>query len=517
MSKNLGGGVASIRELMSGLWRHLTRRRKQQFVALAFLMVLSALAETLSLGIIIPFLGALADPEAVLSHPLVASMAPWLGINAAEQLPIPLAIIFASIAILSAAIRMLLLWVNTRLSYAVGGDFSVACYLRTLHQPYQVHISRNSSVVLSAIAKKVGIAIAVLYQLTMLLSSLVLSGAVITTLIFIDWRIALFAGSGFACLYLLIVRYARRTLYENSIWIARQEDRAVQVLQEGLGGVRDVLLDGVQAAYSGKYADIVYVLRQAQATNVFLAGAPRYLLEASGMVIIAGMAGVLAAEGGKAAFAAAFPALGAFALGAQRLLPTMQQMYAAWAGVIGNHGAVTDVLEMLDQRLPATLGSADSSEKPLPISRICLNKVGYRYAPDAPWVLQDINLAIDRGCRLGVVGGTGSGKSTLLDIIMALLQPTAGELRINDTTIGDLNASSWQRRIAHVPQHIFLADASIAENIAFGVPKEKIDFERLRWAAQLAQIAEFIEARPEGYSSYVGERGVRLSGGRSNV
>lgn len=503
-------------QVLGRLWHHLPARRKHQFIALGLLMALSALAEAISLGAIIPFLAALADPARVLQHPWGMHLAGWLGITEAHQLPLPMATIFAGAAIFSAMTRVLQLWANTRLAYAIGGDFSVDCYHKTLHQPYEVHLSRNSSLVLSTIAKKVGIAIAVLYQLTTLLSSLVILLAVVLALLAIDWKIALLAGSSFTLLYLVIVRITKRTLFENSLWSAKQEDRSIQVLQEGLGGVRDILLDGNQSTYSQKYADIIHTLRKTQATNVTLAGAPRFLMEGLGISIIAAAACYLTLGGSQAAFANALPALGAFALGAQRLLPTLQQIYAAWAGVVGNHGAVADVLEMLDQPLPQTSTSATKhADQPLTLERtITLQNISFRYTPQSPWVLKQLTLTISKGARVGIIGSTGSGKSTVLDILMALLKPTNGSLVIDQTTVDEHNARAWQRSIAHVPQHVFLTDASIAENISFGVPRKAIDMDRVREAARKAQLADFIESRPEGYQVMVGERGIRLSGGQ---
>lgn len=480
-------------------------------------MIASALAETLSLGAIIPFLGALADPERTFQQPLVAEIARWLNISSPKDLLLPLALGFGIAAFCSAAIRVLLLWANTRLSYSIGGDFSVECYRRTLHQPYEVHVARNSSVVLSAIAKKVGIAIAVLYQLTTLLSSLVLTAAVILALVFIDARIAILAGGTFCILYLLIVRYTKRTLLENSIWSARQEDVAIQVLQEGLGGVRDVLLDGVQDAYSTKYANIVYLLRKTQATNVFLAASPRYAMEAIGMIIISALAYVLSSQAGHGTFATALPVLGAFALGAQRLLPTLQQIYAAWAGVVGNHGAVVDVLAMLDQPLPALSNATEMRPSPTaltPKHSISMNNIRFRYSDEGPWVLNGINVDIIKGSRVGIIGSTGSGKSTVVDLFMGLLSPTEGHLAVDGSPVTENTLRQWQRCIAHVPQQIFLSDASIAENIAFGISRKRIDMALVKQAARQAQIADFVETSPEGYDAFVGERGVRLSGGQ---
>jgi ATP-binding cassette subfamily B protein len=140
--------------------------------------------------------------------------------------------------------------------------------------------------------------------------------------------------------------------------------------------------------------------------------------------------------------------------------------------------------------------------------------VRFRYAPDAPWVLDDFNLTIRKGARVGLVGSTGSGKSTALDLLMGLLMPTQGELLVDGEPIVGERIRAWQNTIAHVPQSIFLSDASLCENIAFGVPRNAIDLERVKQAARRAQIAEFIESRREGYEARVGERGIRLSGGQ---
>ena len=145
---------------------------------------------------------------------------------------------------------------------------------------------------------------------------------------------------------------------------------------------------------------------------------------------------------------------------------------------------------------------------------IRLNQVSFRYSNQAPWIIRELDITIKKGSRVGIVGATGGGKSTLLDIVMGLLSPTEGRIEVDGQTIDAMNQRAWQLHIAHVPQAIFLADSSIAENIAFGVTKDNIDFERVKLAAQQAQIADVIEAWPSRYQTFVGERGIRLSGGQ---
>ncbi len=229
------------------------------------------------------------------------------------------------------------------------------------------------------------------------------------------------------------------------------------------------------------------------------------------MALIGGLAYALSSQPGGVQ--SALPVLGALALGAQRLLPALQQIYLSWVTIAGNQAPVVDTINLLDQPLP------DSANKPAPeplifSEAIRFESVRFRYQNDGPWVLDGVNLIILRGARVGFVGTTGSGKSTTLDLLMGLLEPTEGQIIVDGAPLHGEWLRSWQQTIAHVPQSIFLTDSTIAENIAFGVPKNKINMERVQEAALQAQIAQFIEGQKDGYQELVGERGIRLSGGQ---
>jgi ATP-binding cassette subfamily B protein len=234
-------------------------------------------------------------------------------------------------------------------------------------------------------------------------------------------------------------------------------------------------------------------------------------MEALGMLLITALAYTLAQQ--EDGVSKAIPILGALALGAQRLIPVLQQIYGSLSSVQGGRVSLQDTLELLDQSLPEY--HDQPAPKALPFhNQIILKQLSFRYCQQTPWVLNNLNLVIGKGSRVGFVGITGSGKSTLLDIVMGLLQPTQGTIEIDGQSITSSNNRAWQAHIAHVPQVIFLADSSIEENIAFGVPKDQIDHKRVRKAAQQAQIAESINSWPKQYQTFVGERGIRLSGGQ---
>lgn len=504
--------IAGLPGLVVRLWHHLSRRRQRQFVLLLGLMLVSAFSEVVSLGALLPFLGILIAPDRVFNHPIVTDVAQFFGITSADQLVLPLTIAFATAALTAGAIRILFLWAGTKIAFASGADLGIEVYRRTLYQPYRVHVARNSSEVISGITIKVNsVVFGVLLPLLTSVSSIMLLFAILFVLIAIDPVVASVTAVSFGASYALITWLARHRLKRNSQRIASEQTQVVKALQEGLGGIRDVLLDGTQPVYCDIYRQADHQLRQAQGNNVFIGGSPRYAMEALGMALIAALAYVLSRHAGG--IASALPLLGALAFGAQRLLPAMQQSYNAWVSMAGSHATLADAIELLDQPLPAEM----LQPVPRPLSfqdAIRFDAVRFSYTGDCPWVLDGLNLTIPKGARVGFVGSTGSGKSTALDLLMGLLIPTEGEVLVDGQPLSGSRLRAWQRTIAHVPQSIYLADTTLAENIAFGVPRKEIDMERVKKVSRQAQIADYIEGRPKGYQALVGERGIRLSGGQ---
>lgn len=475
-------------------------------------MVSASIAEILSLSALLPFLNALTAPERVFFHPAAKPLIDALGLSAPGQLLLPLTVVFVTAVLLAAAMRLLLNWANIRVSFAVGADLGSEVYRRTLYQPYAVHVARNSGEVISAITTKSNlIGKNILNNLLLLISSSIMTAAILVTLLAVNPLIALVAFGGFGLLYVVVMRLVQRRLATNSARIAKETTNVLKSLQEGFGGIRDVLIDGSQAMYCRIHRNADLPKHQAEGSIMFIGQSPRFLMEALGMILIVGIAYTLAQQ--TDGIVKAIPTLGALVLGAQRLLPMMQQGYQAWTSIKGSEASLRDTLELLEQPLPAY--ADQPAPPPIPYrNQIRLENLSFRYALNTPWVLQDLNLTITKGARVGFIGVTGAGKSTLLDVVMGLLTPTKGTLSVDGQVISAGNQRAWQAHVAHVPQAIYLADSTIEENIAFGVPEDGIDRERVRKAAQQAQIADDIESWPSQYRTMVGERGVRLSGGQ---
>jgi ATP-binding cassette subfamily B protein len=497
--------------IIGRLYFFISPRRRLQFLSLIGLTLITSASEVISLGAVVPFVGILTSPSKIFSYPFASSIAYLFGVHDGSELIAPIALLFIFAAIFAAILRVLMLFFSIRLSNAISADLSVEMYRRTLYQPYSVHVSRSSGEIVSAITQKVNTATTALNSLVTVITSAILFISILATLLFIDPLVAGFSLGAFGGLYALIAYTTKRRLRNNSKIIADQQTHVIRSLQEGLGGIRDILLDGLQNAYSGFYRTSILSLQKATGENQFITLAPRYVMEALGMGLVGAFALYINSKSDDIQMA--LPIFAALALGAQRLLPILQQLYGNLTFIFGSRSSLEDVLGLLEQPMINSIDANVSRIEKLTGS-IQIDRMSFRYGDGDSWILSDVSLFIPKGSFVGIVGATGSGKSTLLDLLMGLLTPSMGKILVGGISIGDVGSGVWQKLVAHVPQTIYLADSTIAENIAFGEAVANINMQKVLWAAQRAQLSDYIESQPEGYKSLVGERGVRLSGGQ---
>ena len=504
--------TSSARTLLR-LWRNFTPRRRAQGVLVLGFTLLGALAELVSIGSLIPFLAVLTAPEAVFAHPLAQPLVQALGVQQPQQLILPITLAFVAAVLVAALVRIVLFWLGYKYAVMVGVDFAAQIFRRTLHQPYTVHVAGNSSQIIDGILTKVErVTFQVLAPMVQAIVAALIIGLVLAALVWYQPVVAISLFASLGGIYLLIHRLTRGSQLRASARANEAAPARVKAIQEGMGGIRDLLLDGTQATFCRLFEQADLKLQRARIAINVTSAVPRFMVEALGMTAIAVLAYSMA-HGSANGLQGVVPLLGALALAAQRMLPLAQNIYYAASQLSGNLHFAREVCDLLEQPMPTQ--SAAGSGLAMPFERaLDLQAVGFTYPSGGKAVLSGVNLRIDKGARVGLVGATGSGKSTLVDIIMGLLPPTQGQMLIDGVPLTDANRSAWQAHIAHVPQAIFLADASVAENIAFGVPRQAIDMQRVHEAAEQAQIAAAISTWPQGYQTLVGERGVRLSGGQ---
>ena len=503
---------AGLRSGLRELYGTLTPQRRRQFYFVLVLMFAGALAELATIGAVLPFLSLLADPGRIGRIPALAAAFNAVGAVTNSERLLAATVLFILLAIIAALVRLQLTWSSQNFIFRLGHELAVNIQRRILFQPYTFHINQNTSTLVASLEKVGTLVYYVLLQLMQAAIAVIISIFIIAALIYVDPFTALVSAAAFGLIYLLVSTLMRRRLDRNSDVIGATWDERVKIVQESLGGIRDVIIDSSQPVYLEAFRKIDDRFSNAKTNTAFIGAAPRFIIESLGMSLIAILAIVMAARQGG--LAAALPILGALALGAQRLLPMLQQIYVSWSVAVGNQSLINQVLELV--RLPVDEETAQAEQvAPLPFRRhIRLENVSFAYPSRRVSAVDDISFEIGRGQRMALIGKTGSGKSTLADLLMGLLEPIDGRIVVDGVSLTRENRRNWQRSIAHVPQAIFLADASIARNIALGVPAERIDTERVIEAAKKAQLDEFVRSLPEGYDTFVGERGIRLSGGQ---
>lgn len=471
-------------------------------------MVTSAL-EIASISALLPLLSALINPKQLANLPMVSGLLDVFNARSDAQILAVTCLLFCCLAVVAGAARFVVTVILARLSYAIGSDFAQGIYVRAIRRPFIEQVKSNSSDVISAISIKSEIVVRqFLFPILTIASSGVLSVAIIALLFAASPVVTIASSLSFGLLYLGVHLLTRERLRRAGITIDAETNNLVKKVQEGLGSVRDIILDGSYKLYQREFVASDTPLRHARADIQIISQVPRYVIEAGGLVFFGTLSYMLASRG---ELSDSLPGLGVLALGLQRLLPTLQQAYAAWACIQGAQHAVASTLEFMDLGLPI-----EESEAP-PMSfnhSIDIDGLHFAYSEGNRPILNGITFQIKKGTRLGVVGKTGGGKSTLLDIVMGLMAPKGGTVRVDGVEIDFHKPSGWHKLVAHVPQSIFIADASIGENIALGTDRKLIDIDRVRWSADKAHLGDFLSQLPLGLDTVVGERGAWLSGGQ---
>ena len=499
--------------LVSGLrqlYGHLSRRRQAQLVLVFVIILAGAVSEVVSIGMVVPFLAILVAPDRAMANPKVAGIASWLGVNSPQGLLVPLVAAFLAAIIIAGGVRLLALYATTRFATRAGTELAIDLFRRTLHAPFMVHLTRHSSEVVSAMTKKVdGVVNGVMIPALQFASSLVVLIFISVTLLLLNPVVALVAFASLGIAYLVLSLFTGRTMRAVSAQTRKDASSVVKLLTEAMNGIRDILMSRSQRKYVAAFSTIDHRLRQSGAKIIMISQGARHVMEIFAIILIVALAYTLATS--PAGASAAIPTLGALALGGQRMLPALQQMFSSWSTMTATHGFLDDVLILLRQPEPKEAKPAGtiSFDKSLE-----LRNVSFSFPGTDKLILDNVTLSIPKGASVGLIGETGSGKSTLANIVMGLLPPSAGQLLIDGESIGEATVAGWQARIAYVPQSIYLLDASFEDNIAIGNAMAPLDRDLVRRAAEDAQIASIADGRREGFAAKVGENGVQLSGGQ---
>jgi ABC-type multidrug transport system fused ATPase/permease subunit len=413
----------------------------------------------------------------------------------------------------SSLFKAVTLHVLNRFVHLERHSISARLLSRYLQQPYEYFLIHNPSILAKNVLSEVD---QLVFDLIQPLSQLIAQGALVVamaTLIFCyDAKTAICIVLTLAILYGAIYSLVRKRLHRIGRERQIADGERYQACGEALGGIKDVKVTHSAGAYLGKFERASRLFSRHLATNETLNQSPLYLVEATGYSGLIIIALVLLQRTNDVAHV--LPALGLYGFAAYRMLPAAQVMYRGFAKLRFSSAALDAMTD--DLSLPLEAPPSPAGDLLVPTREIQLKGVQYAYptAPEAA-VFRKFDLTLSANTSIGIVGKSGAGKSTLMDILLGLLWPQEGALLVDGRVVTSSNVSAWQRSIGYVPQHIYLADASVADNIAFGIARSDIDMQSVERAARAAQIHDFItNDLPQGYNTPVGDRGIRLSGGQ---
>ena len=500
--------------LLIRLWSHFKQKRKIQIVFLSILIIINGLAEFISFASVIPFLNIITKPENVLKNLFFKNLFNFFGLSGFEEISILITLIFVFTILTSASIRILNLWLISKISAAIGSDLSTEIYKKVLYQPYEYHLNKNSSELTSTITFEVNRTTEYILLSLQFVSGISLMFFLVTGFISFNWYLGTPTIFTYVLLYLIFMFSFKYRLSRNSRLIVNYTENQIKSISNGLGSIRDILLDNNQKEFVNNFLSNDYPLRNLLAQRYFLGVMPRFVLEALGIIIIAFLSIYLLFN--RYDNSLIITLLGGLAIISQKLLPSMQLCYNSWSNLRNTRSSVLKVLDSLNLKIEkqynGTINKLNFNEK------IEVRNLYFKFENYSNFSIENISFSIKKGQRIGIIGETGSGKSTLINLIMGLLEPSSGGIYIDDVLINSKKDKSrilsWKKSLAHVPQNIYLSDQTFAENIAFGVPKSEIDMDKVKKVSKLSLISSLIESYKNGYYTYVGERGIRLSGGQ---
>ena len=489
-------------------------QERTRFRWLLGLMVLSAFAQTAGVVSIMPFLSVVAAPEMVQSNSWLALAYHWSGAGSPERFLSYLGFVAFFLYLSSLALQAGTSWVTVRFSYSQQYYLSRRLMAVFLRRPYDFFLNRNSGdlakIVLEETAQ--GINNALLPALRLISSTLV-AIAMVLVLLVANPLLALSVSGVLALFYGTIFLLARTWLERIGRDRVEANRERFTVVAEVFAGIKEILLLGRESAYLDRYRNPAIRFANHQASSSLLQDLPLYALEGmafGGMLLV-----VLYLLGDDQGLAGTLPIIGLYALAGKQLIPAFQKIFATIASIRFTMPAVDNVVDQMNDFQHEGRLSMSETELLAPHRELRIESLSYRYPGADRSAISNLSLSIPARATVGFIGSSGAGKSTLVDLILGLLRPEQGEILIDGVPLNASNMRRWQASIGYVPQHIFLADQSVAENIALGVPPTEIDRQAVEKAARLANLYDFVvQQLPQGFDTVIGERGVRLSGGQ---
>jgi ABC-type multidrug transport system fused ATPase/permease subunit len=492
-------------------------QEKWQLLVLFASILLSALFQTLGVVSILPFMSIVMQPEIIETNRWLNWLYNSLGFTSVNSFIIFMGILMLLIIIIGNLTSALATWLKVRFVWRKNHNISSALLKKYLSLPYVYFLTQNTADLSKNILSEVGVLTSnfILPLIEIIIKSFVAIG-ILSMLLFTNIYVTILSAAIFGGSYALIYFYFHDKLKTNGAKRLKENKMRFKTAGEALGGIKDIKVMGREDFFYHRYLRHSYEFSNLQAWSALIAQMPRYFLETIAFGGIVTLVLYFISTEGNAN--EAIPMISFFAFAAYRLLPALQVVFTSSTQVRFSQMTVNRIIEDLSEKVgfrEQFLVYEKEPIKPMPFNTsLQLKEVSFNYPNTDEPVIHNISLPIMHNTSVGLVGPTGAGKTTLVDIILGLLTPQKGEFSADGIKIDENNILNWQRNLGYVPQHIYLSDDTIMDNIAFGIPREKINLKSVEQVARISNLHDFIISElPNGYETIVGERGIRLSGG----
>jgi ATP-binding cassette, subfamily B, bacterial PglK len=501
---------------MTRLLALMQRKERWELLGVLVLSIFVAIFETIGVASVLPFMAVVMDPSVFERYSGLREFTRILNLTETKDRLVALGVVVGIVILLSNATSALALWRQQKVAARIRARISIELFRRFMFQSYSFHIANDGPTLQTVMINDVDALARIIAASLIVISRACVVVALVSLLILRNPTVALWTFLVLGGSYALIFRLVRGKQSSLGVGLQRSWNIRQRIAQESLAGIKELQVLGRERNAIGTYGEQATNIARTNATNMVLQSAPRYLLEPIGFggILAVALYGILNSPD---AAVTAIPTLALYAFVGYRLLPAMQQIYSAATDIkfslpsalnLHKHymAPVTDARPSVPASTPALPRKADVA--------ISLTNVTFTHAGAARPALKGISVDIYRGQSVGIVGKSGSGKTTLADVVLGLFLPQSGVVYTPEGALTEQTVRQWRTRLGYVPQHVFLSNASVVENIAFGLPPESIDHAAANRAAKMAQADEFIAQLPLGMNTIIGERGVVLSGGQ---
>ena len=501
--------------IIKQLFAVLTPAQRKSYYFLQVFVILMAIMEIVGVASIVPFMALVGDMDQLNQDSIFGKAYVASGINTEFKFVLILGISVLMMLVIASAVSIFTIWRLTKFAHKTGAELGDRLYSYYLKKDWLFHASGNSSNLIKKIATETPRTTqGIIVQLMQMNAKIVLAIFVTVSVFFYDPKVALSGFLVFSLAYVLLFSIVKIRLQKNGKILSEVYQSRFGLMNEGFGGIKDILLLGRDLDFIYRFKETGRKMAYSLGNNAALAQAPRYFIElvAFGSIILLVIYLFVSHNGDLGMI---IPSLTVYAVASVKILPAFQQIYSSIADIRANIAAFESIQPDLVDSLKKEEFIIKNDKKILsPKHKITIENVSFNYDKKEEFALNELNMEIPVKNVIGIVGSSGSGKSTLIDIFLGLIKPKKGHLKVDDAVIDDHNKRSWQNNIGFVAQSIFLSDSSIAENVAFGIPKDEIDTERVLKSLDLAHLLELVEGFDDGIYTQVGERGVQLSGGQ---